>query len=272
MKRVKAPDPLTYRSYLGLDGLLRLQRLQSKPPAHDELQFIIVHQVYELWFKLLIYEIEAAIDLLSRGELKETTWIFRRLIEIERVMIQQLQVIETMTPTSFLRFRNLLAPASGFQSPQFREVEFLSGAKDERFLKVHEGPFRKRLAERLNQTTLWDALLKTLKRRGFSTKTDADVLKALVEVYSDPSFYDLYRLCESMIEYDELFSAWRQRHALMAERMIGAKPGTGAGHVDPTLGTHGKFASAGVHYLKAVANKRFFPLLWDARTHLGGAY
>lgn len=258
--------PLTYRRYLGLDKVLSAQKCVAKPAAHDELQFIIVHQVYELWFKLLIFESEAARAAMRADEPKQATWIFVRMIEILRVLGQQIMVLETMTPSDFLKFRSNLDPASGFQSSQFRELEFLSGLKDERYVKAFHGDagaFRA-LRRRLAEPTLWDAFVDLLRRRQLPTP----VVEAVVACSGDPALYDLDRLAETMIEYDEMFGAWRHRHAQMAERMIGAKPGTGRDDVSRTIGEGGTFAAAGVRYLQEAAKKRFFPVLWEARTHM----
>lgn len=270
MVRTPSTLHLSYRRYLGLDKLLNAQKCISKPPAHDELQFIIVHQIYELWFKLLLFESQAAVVAMTGGEAKKATWIFVRLGEILRVMEQQIKVLETMTPTDFLKFRSNLDPASGFQSLQFRELEFMSGLKDPRYLK----PFRKdrkatkMLKGRLKDPTLWDAFLTLLQLHGLPAASDEKAVQSVVAVYKNPDHYDVHRLCEAMIEYDEMFAAWRSRHAQMAERMIGAKAGTGRHDVSRTIGAGGTFAEHGVRYLQAAASKRFFPLLWESRTHM----
>ncbi len=168
------PD-LTYESYLRLPELLNLQTPQSDPPAHDELQFIIVHQSYELWFRLLLYEIRTIISHLRAGRVRQAIWLLRRLVEIERVMIQQIQVLETMSPVHFLEFRDLLRPASGLQSLQFRELEFLSGLRDERFFEVFDGraAARQRLQAAHDGPNLWSAFCELLHSRGFDFDTDA---------------------------------------------------------------------------------------------------
>ena len=159
---------LTYASYLRLPELLNLQTPKSDPAAHDELQFIVVHQAFELWFRLLIYEIRAIIEHLQNGQVREAIWLFRRLIEIERVMTQQVQIMETMSPARFLEFRDLLQPASGFQSVQFRELEFLSGFQGEQaahFLDVFDTDqeARHRLQQALDGPNLWSAFCELLQ-------------------------------------------------------------------------------------------------------------
>ena len=266
------PD-LTYESYLRLPELLNLQTPQSDPPAHDELQFIIVHQSYELWFRLLLYEIRTIISHLRAGRVRQAIWLLRRLVEIERVMIQQIQVLETMSPVHFLEFRDLLRPASGLQSLQFRELEFLSGLRDERFFEVFDGraAARQRLQAAHDGPNLWSAFCKLLHSRGFDFDTDAaeQQERAVGQIYTDPRHLDLHQLCEVMVDYDEQFCIWRSRHALMAERMVGAKPGTGDAYTGKLAG-RASFQASGVRYLQGRVNVHFFPILWDVRTQLGG--
>jgi tryptophan 2,3-dioxygenase len=265
---------LTYESYLRLTELLSLQTPRSNPPAHDELQFIIVHQAYELWFRLLIHEVRAIITHLQAGEVREAIWLLRRLIEIERVMTQQVQVLETMSPPRFLEFRDLLKPASGLQSLQFRELEFLSGLCDERFLELFNGTgeARRRLRAALKGPNLWSAFCDLLHSWGFDVVDAERQVEAVAQIYSNPRHLDLHQLCEAMIEYDEQFRAWRARHALMAERMIGAKPGTGDPHTGRLAGRE-SFQEPGVRYLQGRVGLRFFPILWEVRTRLGrGSY
>ena len=268
---------LTYASYLRLPELLSLQTPQSDPQAHDELQFIIVHQAFELWFRLLLYEIRAIIAHLQAGEVREAIWLFRRLIEIERVMTQQVQIMETMSPARFLEFRDLLQPASGFQSVQFRELEFLSGLQGEQaehFLEVFENnpEAYTRLQHALEGPNLWSAFCELLHSRGFDVADEEQQQQAVMQVYAESQYIDLHQLCETMVEYDELFRVWRSRHALMAERMIGAKPGTGHEQVR-TLQASGlideeSFQEPGVRYLQGRVRLRFFPILWEMRTRL----
>ena len=268
-----AKQDLTYESYLRLPELLNLQTPQSDPPAHDELQFIIVHQSYELWFRLLLYEIRTIISHLRAGRVRQAIWLLRRLVEIERVMIQQIQVLETMSPVHFLEFRDLLRPASGLQSLQFRELEFLSGLRDERFFELFDGraAARQRLQAAHDGPNLWSAFCELLHSRGFDFDTDAaeQQERAVGQIYTDPRHLDLHQLCEVMVDYDEQFCIWRSRHALMAERMVGAKPGTGDAYTGKLAG-RASFQAPGVRYLQGRVNVHFFPILWDVRTQLGG--
>lgn len=249
---------LTYGSYLQLPRLLSSQRLESDPPAHDELLFITIHQVYELWFKQLLHEAETACDAMSTGQLWWAKHLLNRMHVIERVLIEQIAVLETMTPQDFLTFRQLLSPASGFQSVQFRELEFLSGAKDPSFVRRFRGLTQAehhRLLRRLAEPTLWDAFVGVLAARGLATDCDDDIRTSLRMVAHDrASLSDIWELSESLIEHDELAAAWRARHVTMVERMIGTKTGTGG--------------SSGGTYLRSRLPLRYFPLLWDLRSDL----
>ncbi|MGI8887950.1 MAG: tryptophan 2,3-dioxygenase, partial [Nocardioidaceae bacterium] len=247
---------LTYGNYLQLEGLLSAQQLESKPPAHDELLFITIHQVYELWFKQLLFEAESVRDALFDDQVWLATHLLRRIHVIERVLIEQVDVLETMTPQDFLAFRQHLSPASGFQSVQFRELEFLSGAKDESFVRRFKGLTKAeaaRLQRRLDEPTLWDAFVSLLGRRGLATGSEAEVNASLHAVAHDRDrHFDLWELAESLIQHDELAISWRARHVTMVERVIGTKPGTGG--------------SAGGAYLRSRGPRRYYPLLWDLRS------
>jgi len=249
---------LTYESYLQIDGLLALQRTLSEPPHHDELLFIVIHQVYELWFKQLLHEIEACMAALDEGNLLRTQKHFRRIHAIQRLLEQQVDILETMTPQEFNAFRSGLNPASGFQSAQFREIEFICGAEktaDFAFLEPTSAE-RERLERRLTQPTLYDKLKYLLARRGYATANSTDLIASYKTIYEDSeNRYDLYLLLEDFIEFDERFLLWRGRHVRMVERMIGMKPGTGG--------------SLGVNYLEKTLSKKFFPELWAVRTELG---
>ncbi len=263
---------LSYASYLKVPELLSLQGRLSRPEHHDELLFIVIHQVYELWFKLMIHEVTGVRDALDQDSVRNATRLLRRLIEIQRVLLQQISVLETMTPVDFLQFRDHLNPASGFQSRQFRELEFLSGMKDRHVLEVMrlDPSDAAALEERLAERSVTDGLDGVLRRQGFtfpeaeasSEALSAARLKALAEIYGRPDrHYDLYMLGEAMIEYDENFQLWRFHHVRMVERMIGAKRGTGG--------------SEGVSYLASTLSKRCFKELWEVRTMLtpgGGSY
>jgi tryptophan 2,3-dioxygenase len=258
--------PLTYGSYIRTDDLLSLQTRLSD--AHDELQFIIVHQVFELWFKLLLFELESVREALERGALRGAVRLLQRVTEICRVMTGGFDVLETMRPWDFLEFRSRLQPASGFQSRQFRAVEFLSGLKDPRYLRSFEGVPEdlKVLRRRLEEPSVWDAFVALLRRRGLATSSDTELLHTLIRIHREPALADLDELCEALLNYDEAFSLWRHRHVLMVERMIGARPGTGQEDVRRTVGSSERDYFTGVDYLRATLSKKFFPLLWEART------
>ena len=253
---------LTYGSYLRLPDLLSSQHLESDPPAHDELLFITVHQVYELWFKQLLHEVTAARDAMSAGVAGRRLWWAQHLLQrvhvIERVLVQQIDVLETMTPQDFLQFRQRLAPASGFQSVQFRELEFVSGAKDASYVERFRGltdEERARLRRRLDEPSLWDAFLDVLDSFGLPYATDDEVSAALRKVANDRSQYAaVWALAEALLQHDELAATWRARHVVMVERMIGSKSGTGG--------------SSGAAYLRSRLDLRFYPELWELRSAL----
>jgi tryptophan 2,3-dioxygenase len=247
---------LTYGEYLELPELLSLQRLRSDPPVHDELLFIVVHQAYELWFKQLLFELESVRDRLFADDGERARHYLTRIRAIERVMIEHLEVLETMSPQDFLDFRDHLAPASGFQSAQFREVEFLSGLKDARFLDhLATSPAeRSRLERRLSEPTLWDGFCSMLDGHGLSMPPDDDARRTESLVAMAREQGELFAVSEGLLDHDENVARWRSLHVLMVEREIGAKEGTGG--------------SAGVAYLRTTLGKRFFPELWGLRSAL----
>ncbi|MEO5708399.1 MAG: tryptophan 2,3-dioxygenase family protein [Nocardioidaceae bacterium] len=249
---------LTYGSYLQLDRLLSAQRLESEPPAHDELLFITIHQVYELWFQQLLHEATAARDAMRANHTWWAQHLLQRMHVIERVLVQQVDVLETMTPQDFLQFRQTLAPASGFQSVQFRELEFLSGSKDPSFVQRFKGLTEEekgRLQSRLDEPTLWDVFLEVLAGRGLQVGDDDEVTRSVRTAAHDRSSYgDVWALAEALLQHDELAAAWRARHVVMVERMIGTKTGTGG--------------SSGSDYLRSRLDLRYFPLLWELRSVL----
>lgn len=249
---------LTYGSYLRIPEILSQQIPESDPPAHDELLFITIHQVYELWFQLLLAELTDARDRMLVGETYVPRVRLERCHVIERVLVGQVDVIDTMTPQDFLVFRTKLAPASGFQSAQFREIEFLSGLKDHGFLDRFRGltePDRDRLRRRLDEPSLWDAYLTLLGKSGFPVATEEERFTAYRTIAHDRAQYGpLWDLAEALIDHDQAWSMWRARHVLMAERQIGTKRGTGG--------------SAGGAYLRSRVQLRFYPELWELRSVL----
>jgi tryptophan 2,3-dioxygenase len=265
------PDKgLTYGTYLRVPELLGLQKTVSTPPHHDEALFIVIHQVYELWFKLVLHEVDTATEELDQDHIYEGTRLLRRVVEIQRLLIHQVRILETMRPQDFLAFRYHLNPASGFQSIQFREIEFRLGLKDASVLDrlVCEPAEKQRLDARLAAPSVSDTLDALLRRRrlvagdvpsaapGAASGTEEWRLEALVRIYEDPETHaDLLALCEVLIEIDECLALWRAHHVQMVERMIGSMRGTGG--------------SAGVGYLQSTLPKRAFPDLWRVRTRLG---
>src|SRR3954462_11781897 len=261
----KEARQLTYGSYLHLDRLLDSQHLESDPPAHDELLFITIHQVYELWFQQLLHEAETVRDALMATDSASggrDLWFARHLLTrthvIERVLVQQVDVLETMTPQDFLEFRQRLAPASGFQSVQFRELEFLSGAKDAGYVDRFRGLTeveKARLRARLDEPTLWDAFLDVLAHKGLPAGTDDEVSESLRTVaHTREQYADVWAVSEALLQHDELAANWRARHVTMVERMIGSKSGTGG--------------SSGSTYLRSRLPVRYYPLLWGLRSEL----
>jgi tryptophan 2,3-dioxygenase len=264
---------LSYSEYLHVPQLLREQECQTDPPAHDELQFIVVHQVYELWFKLVLFELDAvhaAIDTGDDDSLRTATRLLRRVETIFKVLVQQIHVLETMRPVDFLAFRSKLNPASGFQSVQFREVECLLGLKDEQLLaRVGGDPRIAALRERFEGDSIADALYRLFASRGLrvvppdegrSEEQRDDTLQALRVIYEHPDdSAPLHDLCEALVDIDEQVVLWRRHHVMMVERQIGAKPGTGKG-------TTGELD--GIRYLVTTLNKRALQDLWDVRTVL----
>jgi tryptophan 2,3-dioxygenase len=258
---------VTYSSYLKLDELLALQKPLSDGPEHDETLFIVIHQVYELWFKQLIHEIDYLMALLERQDAARSLHTLKRILTILKVVVAQIDVLETMTPLEFLSFRARLESGSGFQSFQFREMEFVLGHKTPASLdRYPEGSeARARLTRRLGAPTLWDSFLRYLAAAGYSVPADQlgrDVTKPV-----EPStplravLVDVYRkdatsasICERLLDLDEGLQEWRYRHVKMVQRTIGTKHGTGG--------------SEGAAYLLKTLNQPMFPDLWAIRTEL----
>jgi len=258
---------LTYGSYLKVPELLRLQVPASDPPEHDEMLFIIIHQVYELWFRLLLHEVDRAKAELSAGDLFGAIARFKRLRTVMKTLVGQLDILETMTPLEFLSFRDRLESGSGFQSYQFRELEFRLGRKHPSALERYpEGSAaRRRLAERLEAPTLWDSVLHYMAACGVPIPRDQlerdvtrpiesspGVREALVQLYRHNS--EMASLCERLVDLDEGIMEWRYRHVKMVQRTIGTRRGTGG--------------SAGAEYLMTTLNQPLFPDLWAIRSEL----
>ncbi len=248
---------LSYNEYLKVPELINLQKTLSEPVSHDELLFIIIHQTYELWFKQILHEIDASIDWMREGRMFRANHSLRAVGAIEKVIVSQIHILETMAQIGFLEFRDRLNPASGFQSMQFRELEFVSGAKDESMLRTfaHDEFAFERLTRRFNEPTLADEFWQLLDRNGFETAEKEKRTGAVLEILAKPEKYaDLYVMQDLLIEHDQSIALWRYNHVLMVERMLGMKPGTGG--------------SEGAGYLRTTLSKKFFPELWEARTRL----
>lgn len=262
--------PLSYNKYLRVPDLIGLQECLSGPEHHDELLFITVHQAYELWFKQILHELDAAMVMMNKDRLPSAGRTLRRVVEIEKLLVTQIHILETMTPISFLGFREQLNPASGFQSMQFREIEFASGLKLEGILnEFRNDPFAyERLQKRYQAPSLNEILFAVLRHRGLDAPADDKFLtegerkklyerrgQAVLEVLTHfEERYEEFQLAEALLEHDEFFSLWRSHHIKMVERMVGAKPGTGG--------------SEGIGYLQTTLSQKFFPELWEARTYL----
>jgi tryptophan 2,3-dioxygenase len=248
---------LSYGSYLRVPELLGLQSVLSDPPAHDELLFIVVHQAYELWFKVTLFELESVRDRLHDGNVQAARHSLARIHAVERVMIEHIGVIETMTPQDFLVFRSHLAPGSGFQSVQFREIEAISGLK-EPGLAATMAPTddeRARLERRWAETTVWDAFCALLDARGLAMPAgDEAARRESLLAMARADDQELFYLSDDLLTHDELFARWRYHHVLMVEREIGSKSGTGG--------------SSGASYLRTTLDKRFYPDLWALRSYL----
>ena len=261
---------LSYNKYLRVADLIGLQDCLSDPQHHDELLFITVHQTYELWFKQILHEIDAATQQMHEDRLASAARAIRRVVEIEKILVNQIHILETMTPINFLGFRDQLNPASGFQSMQFREIEFASGLKHEKLLhEFREDEFAlKRLQKRFESPALSDAFYTALRKRGFDAPAHEDSLdeaeakerygkrtRAVLELLTHfEDRFEEFQLAEALLEHDEYFSLWRSHHIKMVERMVGTKRGTGG--------------SEGVGYLRTTLDKKFYPELWEARTYL----
>jgi len=259
--------PVTYSSYLKLDELLGLQQPLSDGPEHDEMLFIVIHQVYELWFKQMLHEIDYLKSLLIDRDTPRVLHTFKRLLTILKVNVAQIDILETMTPLEFLSFRARLESGSGFQSFQFREFEFVLGARNPAALDRYpaESAARRRLEQRILEPTLWDAFLRYLSGAGHAVPKEVlerDVTRPVQESAAlQPVLLDVYRrdpeartVCERMVDLDEGVQEWRYRHVKMVQRTIGTRRGTGG--------------SDGAAYLMTTLNRPVFPDLWAIRAEL----
>jgi tryptophan 2,3-dioxygenase len=261
---------LTYNDYLKVPELLTLQQLLSQPPHHDEMLFIVIHQTYELWFKLILHELEKTIELMQQQHVLRARHFLSRVVKIMQLLVKQIHILETMTAADFLQFRDRLKPASGFQSVQFRELEFIAGLKDERYLRMFADRPQEQaqLQRRYDGPDLRQSYYEMLSRMGFAIPEDVSrdtlqqntaaaeqLLDSLRTIYENPiKQMPLYVLSESLVDFDQQLSLWRHHHVQVVERIIGAKPGTGG--------------SSGVSYLRTTTDKRCFPYLWRVRTRL----
>jgi len=258
---------VTYSSYLKLDELLSLQQPVSEGPEHDETLFIVIHQVYELWFKELLHEVDYLNSLLRQGDATRGLQTLKRILTILKVAVAQIDVLETMTPLDFLSFRERLESGSGFQSFQFRELEFVLGWKNRAAVDRYPAgsEHRRRLERRLVEPTVWDAFLHFLVGAGHPVPAEA--LRRDVTANVEPSMelrsvlINVYRrdpmastLCERLVDLDEGIQEWRYRHVKMVQRTIGTKHGTGG--------------SEGAAYLMTTLNRPMFPDLWAIRADL----
>src|SRR5689334_10037616 len=258
---------VTYGTYLKVDELLSLQQPRSKGPEHDELLFIIIHQVYELWFKELLHEFDRVSALLTADQTHRAQHTLKRILTILKVMVAQLDILETMTPLEFLSFRERLDAASGFQSDQFRQIEFVLGVKSEHAIRRFPEGTRARTAleRRYREPPLWHAFLQYLARERYPIPPRHLALPA--DAAAQPSeeiqqiLVDVYRrdvknaeLCERLVDLDEGIQEWRYRHVKMVERTIGTRQGTGG--------------SAGAAYLRETVGHPLFPDLWAIRARL----
>lgn len=266
-------ERLSYGGYLRLDILLAAQQPLSKPTHHDEMLFIVQHQVSELWMKLIIHELRAAIAHLQHDEIAPLQKILARVKQVQRQLFEQWAVLETLTPSEYLQFRHVLGPASGFQSLQYRLIEFLLGNKNAEMVKVfaHDSVAQAELHQVLNAPSLYDEFLRYLGRHGHGVPAEclqrdwsipharqAALMPVFKRIYENPeTHWAAYALCEQLVDIEESFQLWRFRHMKTVERIIGFRRGTGG--------------SSGVGFLKQALELTFFPELLEVRTVIGMA-
>jgi tryptophan 2,3-dioxygenase len=249
------PAGMTYAEYLHLGELLGVQQPLSE--LHDEMLFIVIHQSKELWLKQMLHEVALATRLVRQDRFSEAYKALSRVSRIQAVMTMSWDVLSTLTPVDYSAFRHVLGTSSGFQSAQFRELEFRLGIKDPKFLEFHEGGSegQVRLQAALDDPSLWDEANAALARAGFHVGDAAHIRASWLAVYRDSeTHFELYQLAEKLVDIDDALAGWRHKHVLTVERIIGMKTGTGG--------------SAGVAYLASTLSKRAFPELWSLRTDL----
>lgn len=264
-------ERLDYSGYLCLDTLLSAQKPLSDPPHHDEQLFIIQHQTSELWMKLVVHELRAAREFVRNDELGPCFKILARVKQVQRMLFEQWAVLETLTPSEYAQFRGVLGRASGFQSHQYRLIEFLLGNKDQDAVRVfrHREAVFAELEQELKSPSIYDEFLRLLARRGFALPAEVterdwsqpyashySVVAAFKQVYDQPAeHWDAYEMAEKLVDVEEYFLFWRYRHLKTVERIIGFKMGTGG--------------SSGARFLEQALKIRLFPELWDVRTEIG---
>ena len=255
---------LTYTSYLKINELLELQQLESDPPEHDEVLFIIIHQTYELWFKQILHEFGKLRSDLKTANTWGTVKTMRRVLTILKTMVSQIDILETMTPLEFNSFRNFLGQSSGFQSLQFRELEILCGLRSPLMLEAHKDQptHVEKLKQRMNESTLWESFGEFLSKKGYKIDTSRENERGLmfnpknenqkVLVHVMRNEPEVALISELFVDFDEGLQEWRYRHVKMVERTIGTKMGTGG--------------SDGAKYLHKTLNQPIFPDLWGIRS------
>ncbi len=268
--RLGVDERSNYGGYLCLEQILTAQHPLSDPPHHDEMLFIIQHQVSELWMKLIIHELQAAIDLIQAGDLEKASKGLARVKQVQKQLFEMWSVLETLTPSEYIEFRHVFGSASGFQSVQYRQLEFLLGNKNARMIAVFpEGSASRAILEKtLHAPSIYDVFLAHLHRCGYAVpeaciKRDfsqphvftSELLPVFIKIYRDTkNHWEAYALCEQLVDVEESFQLWRFRHMKTVERIIGFKKGSGG--------------SSGVGFLKKALDLTFFPELFEVRTHL----
>ena len=263
---------MSYGDYLCLEQLLSAQRPQSEPPMHDELLFIIQHQTSELWLKLMVHELRSARSLLAADDLPPALKRLARVKHVQHTLTDQWSVLATMTPSEYAEIRPFLATSSGFQSAQYREVEFLLGNKDAEMVPVHahDPAAQRALTELLHEPSLYDEFLRFLARAGYDVpvelvnrdwavrhKLHDGLVDLFATVYAAPEqHWGVYETCEELVDLEDNFQEWRFRHLQVVQRTIGQKTGTGG--------------SSGVAFLRRALDLTFFPELYEVRTRIGG--